>query len=79
MEEQTLVIMDNCDDSIIGTLTVYGKDEESVAEEVKKVKDVFKEVMNKLPGEWSMEDLIDGLEEKGMNFSWTTDVEIMSI
>ena len=79
MEEQTLIIMDNCDDSIIGTLTVYGKDKDSVAQEVKKVKATFKEVMNKLAGEWSMEDLIDGLEEKGMRFSWATDVEIISI
>lgn len=79
MEEQTLIIMDNCDDSIIGTLTVYGKDGENVAEEVRKVKAIFKKVMDKLPGEWSMEDLIDGLEESGISFSWATDVEIMSI
>lgn len=79
MEEQTLVIMDNCDDSIIGTLTVYGKDTDSVAQEVKKVKTIFRQVMGKLPGEWSMEDLIDGLEESGMSFSWATDVEIITI
>ena len=79
MEEQTLIIMDNCDDSIIGTLTVYGKDKDGVAQEVKKVKTIFRKVMEKLPGEWSMEDLIDGLEESGMSFSWATDVEIISI
>ena len=79
MEEQTLIIMDNCDDSIIGTLTVYGKDKDDVAQEVKKVKAIFRKVMNKLAGEWSMEDLIDGLEESGMSFSWATDVEIISI
>ena len=77
--EQTLIIKDNCDDSIIGTLTVYGKDKDSVTEKVKKVKAIFKEVMDKLPGEWSMEDLLDGLEEKRMDFSWTTDIEIISI
>lgn len=79
MEEQTLIIMDNCDDSIIGTLTVYGKDRDSVAQEVEKVKAIFKKVMTLLSGEWSMEDLIDGLEESGMSFSWSTDVEIISI
>ena len=79
MEEQTLIITDNCDDKIIGTLTVYGKDKDEVAKEVEKVKTIFREVMNKYPGAWDMEDLIDGLEESGMSFSWATDVQTISI
>lgn len=79
MEEQTIVIKDSCDDDILGVLTVYGKDKENVAQEVERVKTVFNEVYKKLDDCWTMDDLIDALEESGMSFSWATDVKVMTI
>ena len=61
--ETTIVLMDNCDDSLLGVLTVKDKTSEEVST-------IFNEVMAKLPGEWSLEDLLDELMERNIDFSW---------
>lgn len=79
MEEQTIVIRDTCDDSIIGVLTVYGEDKENVEQEVKRVSTIFGKVYEEKEDCWDIDDLIDALEESGMSFSWATDIKEMSI
>lgn len=61
--ETTIVLMDNCDDSLLGVLTV--KNKTSV-----EINAIFNKVMNKLPGEWSLDDLLDELRERNIEFSW---------
>ena len=72
--ETTIVLMDNCDDSLLGVLTVKDKTSE-------EVNAVFHEVMTKLPGEWSLDDLLDELRERNIEFSWLEEesVTVLSI
>lgn len=61
--ETTIVLMDNCDDSLLGVLTVKDKTSE-------EINAIFNEVMGKLPGEWSLDDLLDELRERNIDFTW---------
>ena len=72
--ETTIVLMDNCDDSLLGVLTVKNKTSE-------EIKTIFNEAMAKLPDEWCLDDLLDELRERNIDFSWLEEesVTVLSI
>lgn len=72
-DSKTIVLKDNCDDSVIGVITVNGKDKEDVENNVNKVYEIFNDIMQRLEGSWSIEDLMEGLSESDLSYSWSTD------
>ena len=72
-DSKTIVLKDNCDDSVIGVITVNGKDKEDVENNVKKVYEIFNDIVQRLEGSWSIEDLMEGLSESDLSYSWSTD------
>lgn len=78
-DSKTIVLKDNCDDSVIGVITVYGKDKEDVENNIKKVYEIFNDIVQRLEGCWSIEDLMEGLSESDLSYSWSTDFTVKHI
>lgn len=72
-DSKVVVLRDTCDDGILAILTVYGKDKEDVENKVVRVFEIFKKVMEEKEGCWDIEDLVSGLQDSDISFSWSTD------
>ena len=78
-ESKTIVLKDTCGDNILGVITVNGKGKEDVENNVKKVYEIFNDIMQRLEGSWSIEDLMEGPSESDLSYSWSTDFTVRYI
>ena len=68
----TIVLVDNCDDSILGVLTVKGKT-------TKEINKIFHEVMEKLGDDWCLDDLLLELTDRKIKYNWDDTADVLEI
>lgn len=73
MQDEAIILLDyDMNYQPIGILTVPGHTKEEIYQ-------VFDDVKSEFEGCWSVEDLINGIREKGWLFNWDTNIATMTI
>lgn len=72
MEKTTLIITDLDGNSVMGILTLFGKDKNQFADLVNTVKWDY-------PGEWTWDDVLLRMASEKWNFDWSDNFSEFSI